>query len=90
MKSKNSQNDIVLKQYRGFSWILYSNSLYTYIEILVLNYRGCGEKGNAPLRIVLFSKIQYSKGIRLSHVGPHALDRDLSKVFKNMCFPAKK
>ena len=53
-------------------------------------YRGCGEKGNAPLRIVLFSKTQYSKGIRLSHDGPHALGRDLSKVLKNMCFPPKR
>ena len=34
-------------------------------------------------------KIQYSKGIILNHVGPSALDTDLSKVFKNMCFDPK-
>ena len=66
--------------------LMYAYATYIYVYM----YRGCGEKGNAPLRIVLFSKIQYSKGTRLSHVGPHALDRDLSKVFKNMCFPTKK
>ena len=53
-------------------------------------YRGTGERGNAPVRIDFFSRNLYSKAIGLRHVGPHALDRDLSKVFKNMCFDPKR
>ena len=53
-------------------------------------YFGTGEKGNAPVRIDFFPKNLYSKAIELRHVGPHALDRDLSKVFKNMCFDPKR
>ena len=54
-----------------------------------LIYRGPGEVGIGPVRIVYFSKNQYFKGIILNHVGPCALDTDLSKVLKNMCFDPK-
>ena len=53
-------------------------------------FRGTGERGNAPVRIDFFPRNLYSKAIGLRHVGPHALDRDLSQVFKNMCFDPKR
>ena len=55
-----------------------------------MKYRGPGEYENTPVRIDFFTKYLYSKAIGLRHVGPHALDRDLSEVFKNMCFDPKK
>ena len=53
-------------------------------------YRGTGEDENAPMRTVYFSENQYFKAFRLSHVGSRALDRDPSKVFKNVCFGPQK
>ena len=54
-----------------------------YISIVEL-----GKKEMLRWELIFFPRNLYSKAI--GHVGPHALDRDLSQVFKNMCFDQKR
>ena len=63
--------------------------VYWFMDI-VDGYRGPGEKWIAPIGIYFFPKNSYSKVIKLRHVGPHALNRDIFKVFINMCLDPKK